>query len=177
MVLWKKDLDAYSSILEPSTSCVLFLVLEKQGFQTSIHITIYLSTSVREFMEDLALLQDTIDMVSEKYPDSTVFLCGNANASIHTRKDNKRDLLFKYFAEENKFSSVALEHKTYHNFVNNGKSDSNIDVLMYSKVTSDGIPSLTSESLLNIMCGKLNPLLFVLKLSSALLFFTPELPI
>ena len=68
LVLWKKDLDAYVFILEPSSSHVLALVLEKPGYQTTVHITIYLSTSGREaeFMRDLALLQDTIDTATEK---------------------------------------------------------------------------------------------------------------
>ena len=109
-------------------------------------------------MEDLALLQDTIDILSEKYPDSIVFIRGDANASIKPRKNNKRDFLFKYFAEENKLSSIPIGEPTYHHFVNNGLSDSNIDVLMYSKVTSDGVPSLITETLEKVICGKLNPL-------------------
>ena len=103
---------------EPSTSHILSLVLEKPGNQTFIHITIHLSTSGHE----AEFLQDTIDMVSEKYPDSIVLLRGDTNASIHPRKDNKRNLLFKYYADENKLYTVKLDQKTYHHFMNNGKS-------------------------------------------------------
>ena len=125
-----------------------------------MHITIYLSTSGREaeFMRDLALLQDTIDTASEKYPDSILFVRGDANACLKPRKGNKRDELFKYFSEENKFSTVDICHPTYHHFINNGLSDSNLDVLMFSKVTGDGLPSLVSETLTKVICGKVSPL-------------------
>ena len=60
MTLWKKNLDPYITILEPSSSRLLVLVLDKPGYQVSIHINIYLSTAGKEpdFLEDLALLED-----------------------------------------------------------------------------------------------------------------------
>ena len=109
-------------------------------------------------MRDLALLQDTIDTVSENYPDSIIFVRGDANACIKPRKGNKRDELFKYFIEENKFSTVTINHPTYHHFVNNGLSDSNLDVLMFSKTTGDGLPSIVCETLTKVICGKVSPL-------------------
>ena len=35
-----------------------------------------------EFMKELAILHDTIDKLSDGYPDSLVFIRGDANASI-----------------------------------------------------------------------------------------------
>ena len=160
LVLWKKELDPYITVHEPSSSHVLAIILEKPGYQTSIHITVYLSTAGKdaEFMKDLVLLQNTIDHLGDKFPDSLIFVRGDANASIIQRKNNKRDDLFRYFVEENKFTPLLLGHKTYHHFMNNGLSDSNIDVVMFPKVTSDGLLSSTTESLLKILCGKTNAL-------------------
>ena len=109
-------------------------------------------------MKDLVLLQNTIDHLGDKYPDSLIFVRGDANASFIQRNKNKRDDLFRYFVEENKFSPLLLNHKTYHHFLNNGLSDSNIDVIMYPKVTSDGLLSSTTKTLIKILCGKTNAL-------------------
>ena len=160
LALWKKELDPYITVHEPSSSHVLAIILEKPGYQTSIHITVYLSTAGKdgEFMKDLVLLQNTIDHLGDKYPDSLIFVRGDANASFIQRNKNKCDDLFRYFVEENKFSPLLLNHKTYHHFLNNGLSDSNIDVIMYPKVTSDGLLSSTTESLIKILCGKTNAL-------------------
>ena len=121
----------------------------------------YLPTAGKDaaFMKELSILQDTIDLVtvvSDKYPDSLVFLRGDTNASIPARSGNKRDILFKYFMEENKFSSASINHKTYHHFTNNGLSDSSIDVILFSDVTSDGTPSTVTESVSKLLCTKTN---------------------
>ena len=160
LAIWKRDLDAYITVLEPSSSRILALVLEKPGFQTSIHITVYLPTAGKDaqFLKELALLQDIIDHASEKYPDSQVFLQGDANASITPRKENKRDDLFNYFINENKLDNVPIGHNTYHHFLNNGYSDSCIDVVMHCRVTSDGLPSFATECLDKVLCGKTNHL-------------------
>ena len=99
LALWKAELDAYITILEPSSSHVLALVLDRPGYAISTHITVHLSTSGRDadFMRDLAHLQDTIDHVNEKYPESLIFIRGDANASFLPRTNNQRDELFKYF--------------------------------------------------------------------------------
>ena len=48
-----------------------------------------------EFMKELAILHDTIDKLSDGYPDSLVFIRGDANASVTPRDGNKRELLFR----------------------------------------------------------------------------------
>ena len=130
LALWKNELDAYITILEPSSSHVLALVLDRPGYRTSVHITVYLSTSGKDsdFMRDLANLQDTIDHVNEKYPGNILYIRGDANASIIPRANNQRDEVFKYFITENKFSFTDIQHNTYHHFMNNGLSNS---VLMF----------------------------------------------
>ena len=57
LTLWDKHLDPYITILEPTSSRILALVLDRPGYQVSIHLNIYLHTAGKEadFMEDLAL--------------------------------------------------------------------------------------------------------------------------
>ena len=70
MTLWSKDLDPYVTILEPVSSRILVLVLDVPGFQVSVHTNIYLPTSGKEaeFMEQLVLLEDTIDHINDNTP-------------------------------------------------------------------------------------------------------------
>ena len=48
-------------------------------------------------------------------------------------------------------------HPTYHHFTNDGLSDSSIDVILGSNLTSAGFPNKSQEPLLKIICGKNNP--------------------
>ena len=159
LALWKKELDAYITVLEPPSSHILPLLLEKPGYQKTIHITIYLPTAGKEveFMKELSALQNTIDKLCDDYPDSLIFIRGDANASLFPRDNNKRDALFMYFMDENKFANAPINHNTYHHFTNNGMSDSCIDVIIFSTVNSDGIPSNVTESVCKVICGKTNP--------------------
>ena len=99
MTLWKTDLDPYISIIEPSSSRVLAMVLDKPGHQTSIHINIYLHTAGTDpaFLQDLAILEETIDDAMDKYSDAVVYVRGDANASLPSREKNLRDKLFDHF--------------------------------------------------------------------------------
>ena len=137
------------------------MILDKPGYQTSIHVNIYLHTAGKEsaFMEDLALLEDTLDELAESYPDSVTYIRGDANACIKPRLNNTRDSLFGYFLSSIKLEHVLIEHPTYHHFTNDGKSDSNLDVLLSSKVSSEGYPNTSQETLLEILCGKTNCLI------------------
>ena len=161
LTLWRKDLDPYITIIHPSSSRILVMILDKPGYQTSIHVNIYLHTAGKEsaFMEDLALLEDTLDELAESYPDSVTYIRGDANACIKPRLNNTRDSLFGYFLSSNKLEHVLIEHPTYHHFTNDGKSDSNLDVLLSSKVSSEGYPNTSQETLLEILCGKTNCLI------------------
>ena len=135
---------------------MLGLVLDKPGYRTSIHITIYLSTCGRDpdFVKDLVHLQDTIDFINDKYPEASIYIRGDANAATTPRKCNKRDEVFKYFISENNLLPININHKTYHHFTNNGLSDSCIDVLLQPATDNSN-----TEFLEKILCMKTNPLI------------------
>ena len=110
-------------------------------------------------MKELSNLQNFIDEVGEAYPDSIIFVRGDANASVIARDNNKRDILFNCLIEDNNFRSVPTNHNTYHHFNNNGMSDSSIDVILFSKVTAEGVPGNITETIKNILCSKTNHLI------------------
>ena len=68
MTMWKKELNPFVTILEPTSSRILTIVLDKPGYPITIHKNIYLSTAGKEteFVQELALLEDKM------YPDSTI---------------------------------------------------------------------------------------------------------
>ena len=82
MTLWRKELDPYVSIHEPTSSRILALVLDKPGYQVSIHFNIYLSTAGNDavYMKDLNILENTIkilkntiEILSEKHLNSVLY--------------------------------------------------------------------------------------------------------
>ena len=72
------------------------------GLSVTIHVGIYLPTSGldAEFVHEISKLENTIDDLSDKYPQACIFIRGDANASLALRKGNKRDSLFKYFCDK-----------------------------------------------------------------------------
>ena len=157
LTLWKAELDSYISVLKTHTSRVTGIVLDIPCRQTTVHINIYLPTAGKDsaFMEALAALQATIDEASELHPSALIFIKGDANASFTPRENNKRDVFFKEFCQDNSLDSLFLDnHKTYHHFTGAGRSDSNIDVLLFSKFSPDGTPSPATEKLEGIICSK-----------------------
>ena len=107
--------------------------------------------------EDLAVLENTVGIIEEKYHNSTIYIRGDANASSIPRVGNKRDELFNFFLINNCLKSAPLNHHTYHHFMNNGLSDSSIDVLLSAEFTCGGFPNTHQESLLSVSCGKTCP--------------------
>ena len=156
LTLWKAELDSYISVLKTHTSRVTGIVLDIPCRQTTVHINIYLPTAGKDsaFMEALASLQATIDEASELHPSALIFIKGDANASLTPRDNNKRDVFFNEFCQDNSLDSLFLNHKTYHHFTGAGRSDSNIDVLLFSKFSHDGTPSPGTENLEAIICSK-----------------------
>ena len=154
MTLWKKSLDPFITVFQTQSSRILPIILDVPGLQTSAHINIYLPTAGREneFVDELATLQNTIEDISEKYPAAIIYIRGDANACVSGRTNNKRDGIFKHFCDENFLENLHLNHKTYHHFMGDGKSDSSIDVILSSTVSCDGTPSPPSEHLLDILC-------------------------
>ena len=48
LALWLHDLDPYITVLDPPSSHVLPILLEKPGYQASVHITLYLPTAGKD---------------------------------------------------------------------------------------------------------------------------------
>ena len=78
MTCWKYALDPYITVLGTETSRITPILLEMPGFQSSVHINIYLPTAGREaeFIDCLASLQATIDKISDEYPSALVYIRG-----------------------------------------------------------------------------------------------------
>ena len=155
LTMWKAELDHLVTILPSETSRITTLVLDPPETLTTIHINIYLPTSGKEsqFINCLATLQATIDDASAQYPDALIYVRGDANASFIQRNDNKRDLLFRNFVENNFLLPLDIaNHKTYHHFMGGGASDSNIDVSLSPNISQDDTTILSNETLLKILC-------------------------
>ena len=154
LALWRKDLDPYITIREPSSSRILCLILDKPGYKTSIHITVYLPTAGKdaEFVRDLVILQKTVDDTFDEYPDALMFIRGDANAACPPRHQNKRDELLRHFIENNRLSFIPLNHSAYHHFTNNGLSDFSINLIMSNDIST--------EYLNNSFCSKANSVIF-----------------
>ena len=110
-------------------------------------------------MEDLALLEDTVDDLIDNHPDSIVYIRGASNAAVVPRDKNTIDSLLQHFLSLNNLQHVSIGHPTYHHFTNEGKSNSNLDVLLYSKLSSEGFPNTSEERLIKVLCGKTNSLI------------------
>ena len=152
ILCWKHSLDQYIKIIEVDTSRFLVVVLNIPGHPLSIHICLYLPTSGRntEYLEELARLEKTIDDLDSQYPDATIYLRGDANASMIARPGNKRDELFKYFCDKLSLVSTPINEHTYHHFVGEGKSDSTIDVILQRNCSM----ILPQETILKVLCSK-----------------------
>ena len=100
-------------------------------------------------MAELSKLEILLEELSDKYPGVPVYFRGDGNANI---KNQPRASLMKHFITKHCITRLQLNHKTYHHFMGNGLSDSEIDLLMYSGESS------TCERLLRIDCKLTNPL-------------------
>ena len=131
MSLWKIEHDPFISIHPVFSSSFLPLIFDPPYCPLSIHIAVYLPTLGKEskFFEELSKLSECLDELTFKHVDAPVFIRGDVNVS---NKNLKRTDLFKYFCSEHKLSQTSIPHKTYHHFLGNGLSDSNLDRLLYS---------------------------------------------
>ena len=145
MIMWKKALDPYVTVHQPNTSAFIFIIIEIPGTQTSIHGSLYLPTSGKEseYMTELSNLKTEVENLRDKFPGAPLFLRGDANSS---RSNLNRDFLFTNLCKDLDLRRVSIAHNTYHHFLGEGKSDSELDVLLFS------CQSGVSESLLDIAC-------------------------
>ena len=151
MILWRNRLDPYVTVMEAVSTSFLFIVLDIPGTQPSIHGAVYLPTAGKEveYMSDLAKIKTTIEDLKVKHPEALLFLRGDANSS---KAHKWRSSLFSDFCYEFDLTRVKMDHLTYHHFLGNGTSDSDLDVLLHSH--HHGV----CEEVLKIECKLENPM-------------------
>ena len=129
MAPWQRDLDPYISVLPTNSAASLVIMLDMPNMQPSLHMTIYLPTSGKEteFVDELATVDSTIMDLREKYPGHPIYIRGDGNVN---RNHKTRVALLQHIIRKHNIKCVPLHHNTYHHFVGNGESDSEIDLLM-----------------------------------------------
>ena len=91
-----------------------------------------------------------LDDLIREYKDPAIFLRGDANASS---SNLKRYPLFNHFCTSYNLKFVDINHKTYHHFMGQGSSDSDLDVLLYSDHDNVG------EHLAHVRCGQVDQII------------------
>ena len=131
MILWKHEHHQYVKVLPRTSSAFLAVLFSPPGLQISIHIAIYLPTSGREdaFIDAITSLKESLLESLTKYPNSCLFIRGDANVN---EKHYSRSVTFRSFCKQLNLQKVVIGHMTYHHFMGNGLSDSELDVLLYS---------------------------------------------
>ena len=131
LIMWEASLDPFVSVHVSDSSAFLPIILQIPNIKTSIHVALYLPTAGQdtEFLAEVAKLRVSLDELLIKFPDSVIYLRGDANSS----KTNKfRDLIFSTFCKDYCLKRVQIKHPTYHHFTGQGKFDSELDVLAFS---------------------------------------------
>ena len=145
LAMWRRWLDPFITVHHVQSSAILPLVLQLPGARTSVHIAIYLPTSGKEyeFLSELANLKNCLDMLRGLYDNPVIFVRGDGNANP---KNPSRFALLNRFITDYALKQTTIEHPTYHHFVGQGKFDSNIDIILYSK------ESHVQETITKIIC-------------------------
>ena len=103
-----------------------------------------------KFCEELSKLSDCIDELANIHRDAPVFVRGDLNVS---NKNLKRLDMLDYFRSEHNLNQVSIPHATYHYFLGNGLSDSNLDKILFSSSLKH------PEVLVTIHCKLEDPLI------------------
>ena len=150
MVMWKHCHDPFISVHPTSSPAILPVIFSPPDSPLSVHVSIYLPTHGQEskFLEDLSTLHVCLDELLELYPQAPIFIRGDFNVNV---KNTKRSDLLNIFCKDFELKESILHHKTYHHFTGNGRSDSNLDKLLYSEALE--IP----ESVQKINCKMEDP--------------------
>ena len=145
LVMWRNCLSPFITVIPVDTPAFLPVLLEVPNFLPSIHIALYLPTAGREaqYLQELSELKVCVEALQHRFPNSPLFIRGDANSS---RTNNSRNLLLTTFCKEYNLNRVPVGHNTYHHFMGQGKSDSELDVLLYSNIIG------VEESLLTLHC-------------------------
>ena len=94
----------------------------------------------------MSTLYQLLSEIIERYPGYPVYIRGDANVNY---KDKKRSQILKKLAFDFNLESTKIDHNTYHHFTGEGRSDSQLDVLLHSKDYSD--------DLVNVFCRNEDP--------------------
>ena len=152
MVLWRHKHDPFITVIPVPSTAFLPVIFHPPELVPSIHIAVYLPTMGKEmlFIDELSKLSIAIEDMSAAHPGAPLYLRGDFNVS-HTNP--KRSTLLKHFCSNHNLHDLHIPHKSYHHFVGNGQSDSNLDRILFSK--SQG----HEEALLEIICKQTEPLI------------------
>ena len=152
MMLWRQRHDPFITVFPVTSTAFLPVIFHPPELIPSIHIAVYLPTMGKEmlFIEELSKLSIAIEDMSAAHPEAPLYLRGDFNVS-HTNP--KRSALLKHFCSNHNLLDLLIPHKTYHHFVGNGQSDSNLDRILYSKSLAH------KEDLLDIICKQTEPLI------------------
>ena len=150
MVMWRTQLAPFITVYKPSSPAFLPIILRLPNLPPSIHVALYLPTAGKEaeYLTELAKLKIFLDEIKLKFPNSAVFLRGDANSS---RSNPRRSAIFHSFCEDQNLLRVDINHNTYHHFIGNGRFDSELDVLLHSN------QDFIQECLLSLHCQHHDP--------------------
>ena len=145
LILWHKYLDPYVTVHIADSSSFLPIVLDLPGWKTMVHIATYLPTAGKEaeYLDSIASMKIALENLVERFDSPAVFLRGDCNTSS---ANITRSAVFSSFLADLSLVKLDLNHNTYHHFLGQGSSDSDLDVLLYS----DQIGNV--EKLLAIHC-------------------------
>ena len=155
MVLWHHTLSPYLKVLPSPSPSFVSVLLSLPGVLPSIHTAVYLPTAGKDgdWVATLLELEQHVIENFSKHGNIAIFVRGDFNASS---KNKTRSLLFSSFIRRLDLTRLSLPHPTYHHFVGDGASDSDLDQLLYG---GNNI-AMAKESLVHIICELENPLMF-----------------
>ena len=132
MILWRKSLCKFITILPSPSVSFSALLFHPPGYSASLQVALYLPTSGKEdeFVDELTNLRIFIEDQVNKHPDILVFIRGDSNVN---EKHVARSKIFENFKTNLNLTSLPTGHKTYHHFLGNGLFDSAIDVILCTK--------------------------------------------
>ena len=150
MILWKCEFTPFIQSHPSPSSAFSVIILAPPGLFPTVHVAVYLPTQGldRQFLDELTSLSNLIQEIRIKYTNTPIFLRGDFNVSF---KNKNRRALLKSFLYQEKFREVTISHKTYHHFMGNGASDSNLDKILVSTTAP------ASEEVKDIICCQDNP--------------------
>ena len=146
MAMWRNSIDPYITVHDSQSSAILPLVLQLPGAKISVHIAIHLPTSGKEseFVSELANLQNSVEELQELYENPVIFIRGDGNCNP---KNISRFGLLRSFIAKFSLAQVEIEHPTYHHFTGQGRFDSNLDIILYSRDIN-----MVTETISKVFC-------------------------